>query len=122
MDEADVAEGSREELQRGLYLVDEKIICDYFQRDQLWRWEMSPVLAAAATLQTMLRTSHASHHQCYWQAIQLLEYIHSQSPQPLGNEVEYVDLLVELKTRVSPGELRKTVYPNQLMLSLTISQ
>ena len=27
MDEADVAEGSREELQRGLYLVDEKIIC-----------------------------------------------------------------------------------------------
>ena len=83
---------------------------------------MSPVLAAAATLQTMLRTSPASHHQCYWQAIQLLEYIHSQSPQPLGNEVEYVDLLVELKTRVSPGELRKTVYPNQLMLSLTISQ
>ena len=80
------------------------------------------MLMAAATLQTMLRSSPVAHQQCYGQAIQLLEYIHSQSPQPLGNEVEYVDLLVELKTRVSPGEPRKTEHQNQLMLSLTISQ
>ena len=47
----------------------------------------------------MLGSSASTHHQCYSEAVQLLEFVHSESPQ-LGHDVEYIDLLVELKTRV----------------------
>ena len=72
------------------------------------------MLLAAATLQAMVRSSPVAHHRCYPQALQLLEYIHSESPPP-GTEVEYVDLLVELKTRVSPA-VRLTLWPSSYTL------
>ena len=50
----------------------------------------------------MLRGSPTTHCHCYSQAVELLEYIHSECP-PLGKEEaeQYIDLLVEFKTRVS---------------------
>lgn len=41
-----------------------------------------------------------AHWECYSQAVQLLEYIHSECPQA-GTREEYFDLLVDIKTKVS---------------------
>ena len=73
---------------------------EYFQRGELWTSNVSPVLLAVATLQAMLRSSPMAHWQCYSQAVQLLEYIHSECPQA-GVKEEYIDLLVDFKTKVS---------------------
>ena len=73
---------------------------EYFKRGELWKWDVSPVLLAVATLQTMLKRSVVAGTQVYHHAIQLLKYIHYETP-PLGNAKRYVDLLLELKTRVS---------------------
>lgn len=53
-----------------------------------------------ATLQAMLRSSPVTHYHCYSDAVQLLEYIHSQYPQ-VGMEEQYIHMLVDFKTRVS---------------------
>ena len=73
----------------------------YFQRGELWSAAVSPVLLAAATLQAMLSSGPQAHWQCYSQAVQLLHYIHSECPQVGMEEEEYIEMVVDFKTKVS---------------------
>ena len=73
---------------------------EYFQRGELWTTQAPPVLLAAATLQVMLSNSHMAYRECYSKAVKLLEYIHSECPKA-GMDEDYIDLLVDLKTKVS---------------------
>ena len=73
---------------------------EYFQRGELWTSQASPVLQVAATLQVMLSSSHMAYRECYSSAVKLLEYIHSECPN-VGMDEDYIDLLVDLKTKVS---------------------
>lgn len=73
----------------------------YFNRGELWSSKVSPVLLAVGTLRVMIRSSPMGYWECYSQAVQLLEYIHSEYPQTAIKE--YYDLLIEVKTKVSQG-------------------
>ena len=75
---------------------------EYLQRGELLSSGVSPVLLSAATLQAMLRAGPAMQCRYYSQAVQLLEFIHSQSPlDSYDQEQHYIDMLVDLKIRVS---------------------
>ena len=74
----------------------------YFNRGELWSSKVSPVLLAVGTLRVMIRSSPMTHWECYCQAAQLLEYIHSQCRRAVSRK-EYYEMLIEVKTKVSRG-------------------
>ena len=81
-------------------LVYETNALDHNQWGELWTCQVPPVLQVAATLQVMLSSSHMAYRECYSNAVKLLEYIHSECPN-VGMDEHYIDLLVDLKTKVS---------------------
>lgn len=77
----------------------------YFQRASLFSHGVHPMLLCCATLESMVK-GIVKHTQTgyYWEAVCLLEYIHSRIPSAEVEE-QYVSLLVDIKTKVSTGSL-----------------
>ena len=75
----------------------------YFQRASLFSFGVHPMLLCCATLESMVK-GIVKHTQTghYREAVCLLEYIHSRFPS-VGKEEQYVNLLVDIKTKVAPG-------------------
>ncbi len=75
---------------------------------------LNPILPAMAAFHD-ITTSHYSDHETS-RAISLLEYIHSQIPSPGASTLQraYVNIVVNLKLKVTHIELHELMHSNKL--------